>query len=345
MQHTDDCGECARFWSDLQKAQELVLRLPSQHISGDFREQLFERIRSGEGTPDAVFREPVPLATKLRYAVSGALAAAALLVVTSIWRTHDAPRNTDVARVEEPAKPGGLQPRMRDFDQAVVPLTPNQVAAEAAQELRDSLRSANHYATLVNGNAAALGSQTLEGRELRAHADRMQRVGGVLIDLKDAGHVTFMTPVDHELPEFLGQLGEAMRGVDAGRNGLERVARVVLKAHELTALPQRWTPMPRPDLPPEALAEFLQRLFQGREDLFQTMYMPLPNGGDLDPMLRGSIYQLHNECGQTFVISRREVQRLESRQFLLVTSEDGDEGTHRLQIQVSTQPHAAAKAK
>jgi hypothetical protein len=348
MQHTDDCGECARFWSDLQKAQELVLRLPSQHISGDFREQLFERIRSGEGTPEAVFREPVPLAVKLRYAVSGALAAAALLVVTSVWRNHDAPRSDDVAKVEAPTKPspGGLQPRVRDIDSVVVPLTPNQVAAEATQQMRDSWRSAHHYASLVNSNAAAQVGQTIEGRELRVHAAELQRIGGVLIDLKDAGHLTFVSPFDHQLPEFLGQLEEATRSFEAGRNGIDRVARVVLQAGELTSLPQRWQPMARPGQSPEANAEFLQRLFRGREEAFMTLFVALPTDGDLDPILRDSVFQLHNECGQTFVVSRRAMQRLESRQFLFVTSEDDDEGVpHRVQIQVTTQPHPAARPK
>lgn len=91
MAHVESCAECAAFWSELQRAQQLVLQLPRERVGRDFREQLFARIAAGEGTPPAVFHEPVPLATKARYLLTGAAAAAAVLFAASLLRD----RSTD----------------------------------------------------------------------------------------------------------------------------------------------------------------------------------------------------------------------------------------------------------
>jgi len=61
LQHACECGECGAFWADLQKAQQLTRRLQPTRVGADFRESLFARIESGEGTPEAVFHEPVPV--------------------------------------------------------------------------------------------------------------------------------------------------------------------------------------------------------------------------------------------------------------------------------------------
>jgi hypothetical protein len=79
MAHLTGCDSCQELWSELQKAQELALSLPSESVSHDFRDSLFERIRAGEGTPEAIFNEPVPKLVKLRYLATGAAAAAVLL--------------------------------------------------------------------------------------------------------------------------------------------------------------------------------------------------------------------------------------------------------------------------
>src|SRR5262249_53119824 len=83
MQHVAECERCAQFWAELQAARELALRLQRHRTGADFREQLFARIQTGEGTPPAVFQEHVSVAAKIRYAATGAgVAAAALLVFT-----------------------------------------------------------------------------------------------------------------------------------------------------------------------------------------------------------------------------------------------------------------------
>ena len=63
LQHAESCSECGAFWTELQAAQQLTLQLHQPRVSPGFRDQLWERIRAGEGTPEAVFHEPVPLLT------------------------------------------------------------------------------------------------------------------------------------------------------------------------------------------------------------------------------------------------------------------------------------------
>src|SRR5262245_29564156 len=106
MAHVAECDDCAQFWAELQSMQALVLRLPAQHVNASFREQLFERIQTGEGTPPAVFAQAVPVGAKIRYLLTGAAAAAAVLVAATMLRN---PRSAvvgpqDVASSRSPAE-------------------------------------------------------------------------------------------------------------------------------------------------------------------------------------------------------------------------------------------------
>lgn len=80
MKHAESCATCGSFWLELQSAQRLTLSLREGAVSTEFREGLWDRIHAGEGTPNAVFHEPVQVWTKVRYTLTGAAAAAALLV-------------------------------------------------------------------------------------------------------------------------------------------------------------------------------------------------------------------------------------------------------------------------
>ncbi len=81
LDHLAECGDCARLAEEMREAQHLALSLPKERNSNDFQETLWERIQSGEGTPDGAFYEPVPWSQRLRYIASGAAAAALFLVV------------------------------------------------------------------------------------------------------------------------------------------------------------------------------------------------------------------------------------------------------------------------
>ncbi|MCA8976264.1 MAG: zf-HC2 domain-containing protein [Planctomycetes bacterium] len=110
MQHAASCPACAGFWDELQAAQRLTLQLPRERVSEPFRDQLWERIRAGEGTHEAIFREPLPLLAKARYALTGAAAAAAALLF-GLWLHEDrsarSPETTHIVGVES----GIEQPR------------------------------------------------------------------------------------------------------------------------------------------------------------------------------------------------------------------------------------------
>lgn len=109
MGHLLHCASCAEHRVGLQRAQDLVLQLPRHRVGPGFREQLFQRIDAGEGTPSAVFHEPIPLARKVRYVLSGAAAAAAVLAVATLVR-RDAARS-EPAHERIAAIVGGEQPR------------------------------------------------------------------------------------------------------------------------------------------------------------------------------------------------------------------------------------------
>ncbi|MFQ6029244.1 MAG: hypothetical protein ACE5Q6_17340, partial [Dehalococcoidia bacterium] len=61
---------------------------PSGFISWDelknFTEDLWERSRTGEGSHEAIYNDPVPAATKVRYVVTGAVAAALLIAAVNL---------------------------------------------------------------------------------------------------------------------------------------------------------------------------------------------------------------------------------------------------------------------
>jgi hypothetical protein len=108
MGHVDECDACTRFWQELQSMREIVSRLPQHGLSPDFRDRLFERIESGEGTPPAVFEQPIPQLQKLRYVATGALAAAALLLVSALVRSWAAdPATPDAQPLEVAGKLDG----------------------------------------------------------------------------------------------------------------------------------------------------------------------------------------------------------------------------------------------
>ena len=77
MGHIAQCSGCARFWEELKAAQEIVLGLPQAKVGSHFRDDVWQRIQSGEGAPDTIAQEPVPVLTKVRYGLLGAAAAAA----------------------------------------------------------------------------------------------------------------------------------------------------------------------------------------------------------------------------------------------------------------------------
>lgn len=102
MDHVAACPACAEFWRELQAAQALAVRLPRHRVGAEFREQLFDRIQAGEGTPPAVFQEAVPFAAKIRYTLTGAAAAAAVLVAATLVQRESPDAPTTDPRASTP---------------------------------------------------------------------------------------------------------------------------------------------------------------------------------------------------------------------------------------------------
>jgi len=109
--------EAARTWDELRRCQQAALELPGQSVSPTFTATLHERIASGEGTPEAVFRTPVPVRTRVRYALAGAAAALVVLIAQHVVRgrtaTEESPPIASAAL--------GLDTEVRRLDAADLP--------------------------------------------------------------------------------------------------------------------------------------------------------------------------------------------------------------------------------
>lgn len=213
LEHAESCESCNRFWQELQEAQSLTLSLKPTEVSSSFREGLWERIHAGEGTPDAVFHEPVAAWTKVRYALTGAAAAAALLIGVTFLQKEEPtePTTNDVARTDTlpPRTPEmaslagdnrihGLQPRSgAQPDQTLSnasalggnpllsnaqPLTMQVLAHEAASQLEQRFHEAAIGMRMMrdpdSNRAAAV-------RRVIHNANELRDFGELLIELRE----------------------------------------------------------------------------------------------------------------------------------------------------------------
>jgi anti-sigma factor RsiW len=319
MQHTAECASCASFWDELQRAQALVLQLPRFSVGGDFRERLFERIESGEGTPDAVFRETVSLATKVRYVLTGAAAAAAVLVGITLLRDRSefetsAPSAARGGPPDPAASPvassraigvasgnkvadanttnqaersvprqlgGGLIAHTPNFD----PDSAALFASVAPMTLDLVAReAADHFQqNLQTANFyAARGiraPQAPEASALWSNAEEMQRLGQLLLDLQDHEHVEFSIGIDRALRYAVDELRAAF--AEGDRSDIDRVAKVVASVRNLDALPNEMRIVQRGNFTEREGNELLLRLFQNRGDALHQLFLFLPNDTDV----------------------------------------------------------------
>ncbi|MBK8976258.1 MAG: hypothetical protein IPM29_10040 [Planctomycetes bacterium] len=136
LQHIEQDDEAARLWDEMERAQQLALSLPEQQVGPTFTETLWQRIRAGEGTPEAVFRDPVSPWTKARYLLTGAAAAAAVLIAVQALRPprEAAPAGEAVARAEV-AERAVDDRRTTDPNGATTPLAQLQPRYSGAPQL------------------------------------------------------------------------------------------------------------------------------------------------------------------------------------------------------------------
>jgi hypothetical protein len=375
MQHVDGCAACAAFWAELQAAQQLSLQLPKQRVSDGFRDQLWERIRAGEGTPAAVFHEPVPLLTKARYLLTGAAAAAAVLLFATWLRQGDPlpagqdqvanapthpqtdplhPRN-DQFRAPGPQGQGvvtqGLMPRGLPQDTfasdatpsmlaMAQPLTADLVAVEAARQFEQRYLSANQsLVRLDDGNRGA--DERLVGRILD-EAGELRVFAEVLLELRKDNRVFFR---DAELGADLRLVANLLDRSRRHERNLDTVHTFVVPALQqnprLGTLAQQIGVRPTFDpFEERAEQELLQRLSRQLPDVFPKLFVVFPDHDPGEPfgsLRRGEVFRIDDECGPRFVAPLSRIEEGNQRLRLMIESKTDRDGQVHVEVYVNGQ--------
>lgn len=348
LAHAEACEACGQFWTELQEAQQLTLSLQSVRVQPDFRDGLWERIHAGEGTPEAVFVEPVPAWTKLRYALTGAAAAAALLVgVSSLQRGATAPREPE-ERAAVNAEAGAAQTIAQTRDTGALlrdrspvtsytqnallsnarPLTLQLLAREAASQLEQRYQEASIGMRMMREpghNRAAAARRVVDS------ANELRDLGQLLIDLRQRERLVFTDQqVDRDLsfavewlervpalPEHSPEVIETYYGPALSRQrlgevkdhiGLRLAGDPVRELHELKELNAR------------------------RPEVFPKLFFVLGDGaampGDVSS-LSPNVVLVEGACGPNWVAPRSEVTRHGTMLRVF-----GDQGAVRFEVEV-----------
>lgn len=328
MEHAENCPSCGRFWSELQAAQQLTLRLSPTPVGDDFRERLWGRIRAGEGTPEAVFHEPVSWATKVRYTLSGAAAAAVVLIGVTMLRSG---RKADVAPAghlvasddaghefagergpQVPAHapaPAGAQTIVlasNPLISATQPLTFNLVAVEAAKQLEQrhaTVGTALRRLGDPNSNRDAAMRQVFD------NADEFRAFGELLLDLRDRRRLFFTDPeVDADLRFAVNLLGQSR---SQGRD-LQTIENLVEPAMQRPGLDDVSRTITLAPTDPREELDALMRLNRQRPEVFPKLFFVLGNdheiGQELGMLRQGVAFLMPDSCGSAWVAPRSEVE-------------------------------------
>ncbi len=231
MQHLETCEECSQLWSEFRQAQELALRLPVTRVSPDFHARLWERIKAGEGTPEAVFNEPMPLSTKARYVFTGAAAAALLLVVLNGW----VPGTGGSTAGDDGELFGGFTLATSE----PMPFEPQLVAQEAAKHVAREFQTLD----LNSRKLASLPQGRLDEPTFRAineSARGLRSMGRVILLLKQDQHLDM--PTDMEVKLRLMQSSLDVNKLNSLRDTRElynMLSSLVRQLRDLELLPER----------------------------------------------------------------------------------------------------------
>lgn len=217
------------LWGEFQEARELVLRMPVRPVSPDFHTRLWERIKAGEGTPPAVFAEPMALATKARYVLTGAAAAALLLVFINGWMpATGGSTGEEIVRTD-------LIPPVSDGS---FPFDPPMLARQAAAVVaRDSRALGRNIQKLAGLPSDQLDEPTW--REIRENTRRVRSVGRVLLFLQRDEHVELSPEMEVALRLFGSS--RDMERLESMRNHRElqaTLSTIIRELRSLEKLPQ-----------------------------------------------------------------------------------------------------------
>ena len=330
MDHVAACAQCGEFWRELQAAQALVLRLTRPRVDADFRERLFERIETGEGTPPAVFSEQVPLATKIRYTLTGAAAAAAVLIAATLLRDRTpaeratgsnatvASASTNDARSPAPPyQPSPyvvpLGPRTGGSTLAAMgtpdptfgmvrPLTPDLVAVEAAREFERRYLWTRQL--LDHGR-----SDTATVRTVCSNAADLRDLGRVLVDLLDAKCLSFGDPEVSADLHLVVKLLQDKRLRDGGDDVVRStIAPALVESGSLSRLTETLNIAPKFDR--DAQQRDLMRMTRSFPEVLDRIFYVQPSeqsAADLDPREISRTFVFRDACGPVFVMLAREL--------------------------------------
>ena len=344
MRHVESCAVCSTFWTDLQAAQNLTLRLAKKPVSEGFRDRLWERIGTGEGTPAAVFHEPVPLLTKFRYAVTGAAAAAVILLgVTWARGDRETVQRDPVVSNDRHAPLGGIgagagvmQPAAdigMQFDQGPL-ISPRRftcelVAVETAKQLEQ------RHATLTAG-IRKLTEDTPHKeavQQILRDADEFAVFGGVLLYLRDHERLFFTdSDVDTDLRYAVNLLRKSQRD----DRDLETVRSLVAPALVSGRLANVSRTMLVPSDPREG-GDVLLRLIATQHDIFPKLFIVF---GKIDESFRdldlftGNFFEMRDECDSVLVAPRSEVEAGAARLRFARPPLNGGQKVQGIEIQI-----------
>jgi len=163
--------------------------------SSDFSKRLFERIQSGEGSPEAGLLEPVAISRKLRIFASGALTAAALLLgAFLIFETlSDGQPDGSLANniVFEPTRPNPtlVSDPVKGAEMAIANAVVNFETAQSLQAVPninrrtlDSIRERGQdiesnmalFTGLLQSGEIRLALESTQGAEFRENMERLR---------------------------------------------------------------------------------------------------------------------------------------------------------------------------
>ena len=315
MRHVETCAVCSAFWTDLQAAQNLTLRLGKAPVSVGFRERLWERIGAGEGTPAAVFHEPVPLLTKFRYAVTGAAAAAVILLgVTWARSDRDSAHRDPVTHSDRHSGSETVERQDPSPFWAARPFTCELVAVESAKQLeqRHATVTAGLRKLNQDGFAQDAARSNAAVQQILRDADELRVFGGLLLDLRDHKRLSF---TDSEVDADLRCAVKMLRNSEQLEGNLETIRTLVAPALNSGRLANVSRTIMLPPSDPREDGDVLMRLIVTRHDVFPKLFIVFGNNDEAyrDFGLTGNIFEMRDECGPVWVAPRSEVEAGDGR--------------------------------
>ncbi len=195
QEHVLACKPCSLEFDRFNKLQAWTRELPSTKPASDFSKHLFERIQSGEGSPEAGLLEPVAITRKLRIFTSGALTAAALLLgaflIFETLNDQQPDEGSNHPIVYEPTRPNPtlVSDPVKGAEMAIANAVVNFETARSLQSVPqinrrtlDSIRERGQdiesnmelFARLLQSGEIRLAMESTQGAEFRESMERLR---------------------------------------------------------------------------------------------------------------------------------------------------------------------------